>query len=117
MINLLSYNKLVGIRTIQSLTEEKEIDTVYVRYAYEDKDRMFDCTKPIDMINLERIIRERTPVVVGWRLHHHHREVVEETQTEDDEYLEDGWRNQALEEMYQQMLIETQSEERGDSQC
>ena len=41
--------------------------------------------------------------------------MVEETQTEDDEYLEDGWRNQALEEMYQQMLIETQSEEREDS--
>ena len=53
MINLLSYNKLVGIRTIQSLTEEKEIDTVYVRYAYEDEDRMFDCTKRIVMINLE----------------------------------------------------------------
>ena len=73
MIDLIDYTKLVGFRTITNLAEENEIDTVYVRFANEDKDRMFDCLKPSDMLSLKYIIGERNPRIVGWRLHHHHR--------------------------------------------
>ena len=71
MIDLVDYAKLVGFQTILNLAEENLIDTVYVRFAYENKDRMFDCMKPTDMLNLKDIIAERSPRVIGWRLHHH----------------------------------------------
>ena len=74
MIDLVDYDKLVGFQTILNLAEENLIDTVYVRFAYENKDRMFDCMKPTDMSNLQDIIAERSHGVIGWRLHHHHRE-------------------------------------------
>ena len=73
MIDLIDYTKLVGFRTILGLAKENEIDTVYVRFASEDKDRKFDCMKPSDMLNLKYIIGERNHHIVGWRLHHHHR--------------------------------------------
>lgn len=74
VINLISYNKLVGMQTIDHLAMENKIDTVYVRYADEDEDRMFDCLKPSDMLDLSNIITERSQSVVGWRVHHNHRE-------------------------------------------
>ena len=74
MINLIQYTKLIGFRTIVGLVEDNQIDTVYVRFAWEDKDRKFDCMKPSDMLNLKYIIGERNPRVVGWRLHHNHRD-------------------------------------------
>ena len=73
MIDLIDYTKLVGFRTIHGLAKENKIDTVYVRFASEDKDRKFDCMKPSDMLSLKYIIGERNPRVVRWRLHHHHR--------------------------------------------
>ena len=74
MIDLIQYTKLIGFRTIVGLVEDNQIDTVYVRFAWEDKDRKFDCMKPSDMLNLKYIIGERNPRVVGWRLHHNHRD-------------------------------------------
>ena len=74
LINLISYNKLVGMQTIDHLAMDNKIDTVYVRYADEDEDRMFDCLKPSDMLELFNIITERNPSVVGWRVQHNHRE-------------------------------------------
>ena len=62
------------MQTIDHLAMDNKIDTVYVRYADEDEDRMFDCLKPSDMLELEYIITERSPSVVGWRVHHMHRE-------------------------------------------
>lgn len=73
MIDLVDYTKLVGFRTIQGLAEDNEIDSVYVRFANENEDRMFDCNKPSQMLDLRDIIASRNPLVVGWRLHHHHR--------------------------------------------
>ena len=77
-VNHFSYSKLVGMKTIEALFNDNIIDTVYVRSVGEDKDRMIDCHEPMDMIHLERIMREQSPTVVGWRLHHHHRIVDQE---------------------------------------
>lgn len=74
MIDLVHYTKLVGFRTIHALAEDNEIDTVYVRFANENEDRMFDCTEPTQMLHLRDIIASRSPLVVGWRLHHNHRD-------------------------------------------
>ena len=74
MIDLIQYTKLIGFRTIVVLAEENQIDTVYVRFASEDKDRRFDCMKPSDMMNLKYIIGKRNHRVVGWRIHHNHRD-------------------------------------------
>ena len=73
MIDLIVYTKLVGFQTILGLVEEDEIDTVYVRFACEDKDCKYDCLNPSDMLSLKYIIRKHSHRVVGWRLHHHHR--------------------------------------------
>ena len=73
MIDLIQYTKLVGFQTIRGLVKDNEIDTVYVRFACEDKDCKFNCTKPSDMLNLKYIIGEHNPYIVGWRLHYHHR--------------------------------------------
>lgn len=62
------------MQTIDHLAMDNKIDTVYVRYADEDEDRMFDCLKPSDMLELFNIITERNPSVVGWRVQHNHRE-------------------------------------------
>ena len=51
MIDLVDYTKLVGFRTIKGLVEDNKIDSVYVRFANENEDRMFDCNKPIHMLN------------------------------------------------------------------
>ena len=113
MINHFSYSKLVGMKTIECLFEDDSIDTVYVRYCGNEEYRMFDCHEPMDMINLERIMRERSPSVIGWRLHHHHRIVdQEEIDGRESEYLHAGWRRDDLHEIYYQMIMETPG---GDS--
>ena len=107
-INHFSYGKLVGVKTIEALFDDDTIDTVYVRSVGEDEDRMFDCHEPMDMINLERIMRERSPSVVGWRLHHHHRIVdQEEIDGKESEYLQAGWRREYLNDIYCKMIMET----------
>ena len=107
-VNHFSYNKLVGMKTIEALFDDNTIDTVYVRSVGEDEDRMFDCHEPMDMINLERIMRERSPSVVGWRLHHHHRIVdQEEIDGKESEYLQAGWRREYLNDIYYKMIMET----------
>ena len=73
MIDIADYTKLVGFRTIKGLAENNKIDSVYVRFANENEDRMIDCNKPTHMLDLRDIIASRSPLVVGWRLHHHHR--------------------------------------------
>ena len=73
MIDLVDYDKSVSFETIMRFTEANEIDSVYVRFANEDDDRMFDCNKPTHMLNLKDIIASNNPLVVGWRLHHHRR--------------------------------------------
>ena len=96
------------MKTIEALFENNTIDTVYVRSVGEDEDRMFDCHEPMDMINLERIMRERSPSVVGWRLHHHHRIVdQEEIDGKESEYLQAGWRREYLNNIYYKMIMET----------
>ena len=66
MIDLIVYTKLVGFQTILCLVEDDEIDTVYVRFACEDKDRKYDCLNPSDMLSLKYIIQKRSHRVVGW---------------------------------------------------
>ena len=101
------------MKTIVCLFDDDSINTVYVRYYGTDKDRMFDCHVPMDMINLERIMRERSPSVVGWRLHHHHRIVdQEEIDGKEDEYQHAGWKREYPNEMYYRMITETPD---GDS--
>ena len=73
MIDLVDYDKSVSFETIKRFTEVNEVDSVYVRFANEDDDRMFDCNKPTHMLNLKDIIASNHPLVVGWRLHHHRR--------------------------------------------
>ena len=63
-VNHFSYSKLVGMKTIEALFNDDAIDTVYVRSVGEDVDRMCDCHEPVEMINLERIMRKRSPSVV-----------------------------------------------------
>ena len=74
LIDMVVPLNLAGFKTIQGLLDDNEIDTVYVRFADENEDRMLDCAKPRDMNTLRDIITSRDPIVVGWRLHHHHRE-------------------------------------------
>ena len=96
------------MKTIDTLFNDNIIDTVYVRSVGEDKDRMIDCHEPMDMIHLERIMREQSPTVVGWRLHHHHRIVdQEEIDGKQSEYLPAGWRRDCLNEIYFNMIRET----------
>ena len=85
------------MKTIEALFNDNIIDTVYVRSVGEDKDRMIDCHEPMDMIHLERIMREQSPSVVGWRLHHRHRIVdQEEIDGKESEFLPAGWRRDCL---------------------
>ena len=102
------YSKLVGMKTIETLFNDNTIDMVYLRSAGEDKDRMFDCPEQMDMLNLERIMREQSPNVVGWRLHHHHRIVdQEEIDGKESEYLPAGWRRDCLNKNYFNLIRET----------
>ena len=73
MIVLIDYTKLVGFQTILGLVKDDEIDTVYVRFACENKDHKYDCLNPSDMLSLKYIIQKHSCHVAGWRLHHHHR--------------------------------------------
>ena len=112
-INHFSYSKLVRKKTIEALFDNNTNDMVYVRSVDEDKDQMFDCDEPMDMINLERTMRGRSPSVVGWRPHHHHRIVdQEEIDGKESEYLQVGWRREYLNDIYYKMIMETQH---GDS--
>ena len=96
------------MKTIESLFEEDKIDTVYVRYAYEDVDRMIDCHQPWNMIDLERLMREQSPRVVGWKFLHNHRLVdQEEIDGKESEYLGAGWKRDYLNEYYYKMIAET----------
>ncbi len=74
MIELIQYTKLIGFQTIVGLEKNNKINTVYVRFAWEDKDCKFDCMKPSDMLNLKYIIGKLNPWVVVWRLYHRHRD-------------------------------------------
>lgn len=74
LLDLVDYTKVVSYSTIKSLAARNEIDTVYVRFADEDNDRLYDCMKPTDMKHLHDIIKSFDSCVIGWRLHHHHRE-------------------------------------------
>ena len=74
VFNVVDYTKEVTFDAIQDLFEKNCIDPVYVRFLNEDKDRMFDCFKPTDMINLKNITEWKNEVIIGWRLHHHRRE-------------------------------------------
>ena len=71
---MINYTTLVGYKTIKALAAKNEIDSVYVRFADEDEDRMYDCMKPTHMHTLKKNISGHDPGVIGWRLHHHHRE-------------------------------------------
>ena len=107
-INHFSYSKLVRIKTIETRFDDDTIDTVYVRSVGEDEDRMFDCHEPVDMINSERIMREQSPSVVRWRLHHHHRIVDQEKiDGKERECLQAGWRREYLNDIYYKMIMET----------
>ena len=90
-----SNSKLVEMKTIEALFDNDTIDTVHVHFVDEDMDQMFDCHEPVEMINLERIMRKRSPSVVRWRLHHHHR-IVDQGQIDgkEREYLQAGWRRE-----------------------
>lgn len=93
-IDLIHYTKYIGYRTIQALARNDEIDTVYVRFADENEDRMYDCAKPTDMNTLKGIIAFPHPLIIGWRVHHHHREennlaAAKEFQEHDDDYFEE----------------------------
>ena len=69
---------------------------------------MIDCHQPWDMIDLERIMREQCPSVVGWRLHHNHRRVdQEDIDGKESEYLGAGWRRDCLLDNYFKMIEET----------
>ena len=72
-IDLVDYDKDTGFQNIEKFAADNEIDSVYVRFANEDEDRMFDCNKPTHMLDLKDIIASNHPLVVGWRLHHHRR--------------------------------------------
>ena len=47
------------MKTIEALFDDDTIDTVYVHFADEDMDQMFDYHEPVEMINLERIMRKK----------------------------------------------------------
>ena len=95
------------MKTIEALFDDNTIDTVYVRSLGEDEDRMFDCHEPVEMINLERIMRKRSPSVVRWRLHHHHR-IVDQGKIDgkEREYLQAGWRREHLSDICYKMIRE-----------
>ena len=59
-IYFINYTTLVGYETIKALAAENEIDTVYVRFADEDDDRMYDCMKPTHMHTLKKIFQDTT---------------------------------------------------------
>ena len=110
------YSKLNGMSTVESLFEDNIIDTVYVRYHDTEVDKMFDCHQPYNMIQLEKIMRERSPRVMGWRFQHHRRALdQEETHTRESEYDMYGgpdWRRDGLPLFYYEMIRETSG---GDS--
>ena len=106
--NHFSNSELVEIKTIEALFDDDTIDTVYVHFVDEDMDQMFDCHEPVEKINLERIMKKRSPSVVRSRLHHHHRIVdQEEIDGKQSEYLPAGWRRDCLNEIYFNMIRET----------
>ena len=96
------------MKTIEALFCSNTVDAVYARSVDEDEDRMFDCHEPVDMINLERIMRERSPSVAGWRLHQQHRTAdQEEIDGKESECLQAGWRRECLNDTYYKMIMET----------
>ena len=101
------------MKTIEALFSDDTIDRVHVRFVGEDVDRMFDCHKPVEMINLERIMRKRSPSVVRWRLHHRHRMTDQgNIDGKERKYLQAGWRRECLNDIYYKMIRETSH---GDS--
>ena len=106
------YSKLNGMSTVESLFEDNIIDTVYVRYHDTEVDKMFDCHQPYDMIQLEKIMRERSPRVMGWRFQEHHRLVEADHNSNDDPYTDPDWRRDGLNMLYYEMIRETPG---GDS--
>ena len=94
-MNLFSYSKLVAMKIIECLFDDNSINTVCVQYDVTNKDRMFDCQMPMDMINLERIMRECSLSVLGSELYHHHRIVdQEEIDGKETGGLQAGWRRE-----------------------
>ena len=47
------------MKTIEALFDDDTTDTVYVHFVDEDMDQMLDCHEPVEMINLERIMRKK----------------------------------------------------------
>ena len=87
------YSKLNGMSTVECLFEDDIIDTVYVRYHDSEVDEMFDLHHPWHRIQLERIMRQRSPRVMGWRFQHHHRALdQEDTHTRASGYDDTDWR-------------------------
>ena len=85
------------MKTIECLFDDNSIDAVYSHNYGTNKDQMFDCQMPMYMINLEGIMRERSPSVVGWKLHHHHRIVdQEEIDGKETGDPQAGWRRECL---------------------
>ena len=74
IIDLVDYTKLTRFLTVKQLAAERKLDTVYVQFANEDRDRMYDCQKPSNMEELRDIIAGRYRNVVGGHLHNHKKE-------------------------------------------
>ena len=95
------------MKTIEALFDDDTIDTVHVHFVDEDMDQMFDCHEPVEMINLERIMRKRSPSVVRWRLHHHHRIAYQgKIDGVERKYLQAGWRREYLSNICYKMIRE-----------
>lgn len=106
--NFSCYHKLVGIERINKLCDEGKIDTAYVRYFDRDGDQVINCHEPEEMIALEKIMREHSANVMGWRLWHHNREVdIEQIYGKENRMLERGWKRQWYNERHYEMLKQT----------
>ena len=105
-MNHFSNSELVEMKTIEALFDDDTIDTVHVHFVDEDVDQMFDCDEPVEMINLERIMRKRSPSVIRWSLHHHYR-IADQGKKDGEErkYLQAGWRRECLNDIYYKMII------------
>ena len=61
--NHFSNSELVEVKTIEALFDDDTVDTVHVHFVDEDMDQMCDCHEPVEMINLEIIMRKKGVLV------------------------------------------------------
>lgn len=73
LIDMVDYTKATSYHTICLLARDRDIDTVYVRFASKDQDDCFHCENPSHMNILKWIINSDGPNVIGWRCHNHKR--------------------------------------------